>query len=55
MATELVGEWTYENEAIMGPDQPPMKNTGTQTDPLARRLWVSARARARCPTAARRR
>jgi hypothetical protein len=28
---KLVGEWTFENEAMMGPDQPPLKSTGTET------------------------
>lgn len=28
---KLVGEWTYESEALMGPDQPPVKSTGTET------------------------
>jgi hypothetical protein len=27
---KLVGEWTYETEAMMGPDQPPEKSTGTE-------------------------
>ena len=28
---KLVGEWTYEIEATMEPDQPPVKSTGTET------------------------
>lgn len=28
---KLVGEWTFENEAMMRPDQPPLKSTGTET------------------------
>ena len=28
---KLVGEWTYETEAVMGPDQPPEKATGTES------------------------
>jgi hypothetical protein len=28
---KLVGEWTYEHETSPGPDQPPMKFTGTDS------------------------
>lgn len=28
---KLVGEWTYETEALMGIDQPPEKSTGTES------------------------
>jgi hypothetical protein len=28
---QLVGEWEYEGEAVMGPDQPPMKHTGSES------------------------
>jgi hypothetical protein len=28
---KLIGKWTYESEAIMGPDAPPVKSTGTET------------------------
>lgn len=27
----LVGEWTFEHECSMGPDQPPMKSTGMES------------------------
>lgn len=37
---QLVGEWTYENEAMMGPDQPPMKSQGTESVRSLGGLWT---------------
>ncbi|RXT22383.1 hypothetical protein B5U98_16420 [Bosea sp. Tri-39] len=37
---QLVGEWTYEAECLMGPDQPPMKSTGTQSFSSFGGLWL---------------
>jgi hypothetical protein len=28
---KLVGDWTYEGEALMGPGQPPIKSEGTES------------------------
>jgi len=36
----LVGDWTYEHEASMGPDQPPMKATGTESVRSIGGLWT---------------
>ncbi len=36
----LVGNWTFEGECNMGPDQPPMKNTGTETVRSLGGLWT---------------
>lgn len=36
----LVGEWTFESECTMGPDQPPMKSTGSQTTRALGKLWT---------------
>lgn len=36
---QLVGEWTYEMTANMGPDQPPSKSTGTDSV-RSLTLWV---------------
>ncbi len=36
----LVGEWTYEHECSMGPDQPPMKATGTESVRSIGGLWT---------------
>ncbi|MDX2212276.1 MAG: DUF1579 domain-containing protein [Oculatellaceae cyanobacterium bins.114] len=39
---KLVGEWTYEIEAMMGPDQPPEKSTGTESVRTLNGLWILA-------------
>lgn len=39
---KLVGEWTYETEAMMGVDQPPEKTTGTESVRSLGGLWVLA-------------
>lgn len=36
----LVGEWSIESECVMGPDQPPMKFTGTERVRSLGRLWT---------------
>lgn len=37
---QLVGEWTYEGECVMGPDQPPMKFQGRETIRSVGGLWI---------------
>ena len=37
---KLVGEWTYETECSMGPDQPPGKFTGRDSVRSLGGLWV---------------
>ncbi len=37
---KLVGDWTCESECSMGPDQPPMKNTGKETVRSLGGLWT---------------
>ncbi len=37
---KLVGEWTYESEAMMGPDQPPMKSEGSESVRSLGGLWT---------------
>lgn len=37
---KLVGEWTYESECDMGPDQPPGKWSGTEKVSSIGGLWV---------------
>lgn len=37
---KLVGEWTFESECGMGPDQPPMQTTGTEVVRSLGGLWT---------------
>ena len=37
---KLVGEWTFEGNCVMGPDQPPMKNTGSESVRSLGGLWT---------------
>jgi len=46
---KLVGEWTYENEAMMGPDQPSLKSTGTETVRSLGGLWILAEGQGEMP------
>ena len=46
---KLVGEWTYETEASMGPDQPPMKTGGTESVRSLGGLWVMAEGQGEMP------
>ena len=43
---KLVGEWTFESECSMGPDQPSMKTTGTEVVRSLGGLWTLAEAEA---------
>ena len=42
---KLVGEWTYETEVMMRPDQPSEKATGTETVRSLGGLWILAEGR----------
>lgn len=46
---KLVGEWTYESEAILGPDQPPMKSEGSESVRSLGGLWTLAEGRGEMP------
>lgn len=37
---QLVGDWTFESESIMGPDQPPITHKGTQATRSLGGLWI---------------
>jgi hypothetical protein len=37
---QLIGEWTFESECLMGPDQPPMKTTGSEVVRSLGKLWT---------------
>jgi hypothetical protein len=38
--TRLVGDWTYETEASMGPDKPPAKFAGKETVRSLGGIWI---------------
>jgi hypothetical protein len=46
---KLVGEWTYETEAMMSPDQPPERATGTESVRSIGGLWVVAEGQGEMP------
>ena len=46
---KLVGEWTYESEVKMGPDQSSKTFSGTETVRSLNGLWVIAEARGEMP------
>jgi hypothetical protein len=46
---QLVGEWTFENEAIMDPTQPPMKFSGTESARSLGGLWALCEGRGEMP------
>jgi hypothetical protein len=37
---QLIGEWTFESECVMGPDQPPMRSTGKEVVRSLGGLWT---------------
>jgi hypothetical protein len=45
----LVGEWTFEHECSMGPDQPPMKSTGIETVRPVGGFWTMGEGRSQMP------
>ena len=45
----IVGEWTFENVCIMGPDQPPAKFTGSETVRSIGGVWVVGEGRGEMP------
>ena len=46
---KLVGEWTFEGEAIMDPNQPPAKFTGTESVRSLGDLWILAEGQGEMP------
>jgi hypothetical protein len=46
---KLVGEWTSEMNCSMGPDQPPMTSTGTDSVRTLGGLWVMCEGRGKMP------
>jgi hypothetical protein len=45
----MVGQWTYESECLMGPDQPPMKSSGTETVRAIGDTWIVSEGTAVMP------
>ena len=45
----LVGEWTYEVEAVMAPGQPPTKSQGTESVRSLGGLWIVGEGQGECP------
>ncbi len=45
----LVGSWTYETEATMGPGQPPVKMTGSEVVRSLGNVWVLCEGQGECP------
>jgi hypothetical protein len=46
---KLAGEWTFEAEASMGPDQPPMKSSGRESVRPFGDLWILCEGRGEMP------
>src|SRR5262245_19277011 len=46
---KLVGEWTSEMDAVMGPDKPPEKCRGTDSVRSIGGLWVMCEGRGKMP------
>lgn len=45
----LIGKWTFDGECSMGPDQPPMKNSGTEVVEALGDLWTIGRMSSAMP------
>jgi hypothetical protein len=46
---KFVGEWTFDGEAPMGPDQPPTKFSGTESVRPIGGLWILAEGQGEMP------
>lgn len=46
---QLIGDWTFETEATMGSDQPPMKSTGTERVRTLGDVWILCEATGNMP------
>jgi hypothetical protein len=46
---QLIGEWIVESECLMGPDQPPMKTTGTEAVRQWGHFWVICEGTGKSP------
>jgi hypothetical protein len=46
---KLIGEWTYESECLMGPGQPPIKSSGSESVRSVGGLWIVGEGRGEMP------
>jgi len=46
---KLVGEWSYESEAVMGPDQPTLSCGGTESVRSLGDIWILAEGQGEMP------
>jgi Protein of unknown function (DUF1579) len=46
---QFIGEWTWESDCIMGPDQPPTKTKGTEVVRSLGGLWIIAEGEGEMP------
>lgn len=46
---QLVGEWTYESQCVMGPDQPSQKFAGTQINRSIGGWWLVSEGQGDAP------
>jgi hypothetical protein len=46
---KFIGEWTWESECIMGPDQPPTKTKGTEVVRSLGGVWIVAEGEGEMP------
>ena len=46
---KLVGEWTFEGECMMGPDQPAIKHSGSESVRSVGGLWTLGEGRGQTP------
>jgi hypothetical protein len=51
--SKLVGDWSFEAECLMGPGQPPVKTTGSQTVRMLGGLWMIGEGEGECPDGSR--
>ena len=46
---QLLGEWTFDSECFMGPDQPPSKFTGTNSNRALGDVWILCEGQGEMP------
>jgi hypothetical protein len=46
---KFIGDWTFEGECVMGPDQPPVKTRGSYTGRSLGGLWTLIEGEGDCP------